>query len=299
LAKVGVTGAKGLIGSAVAAELAARGHAVIALGRGADNAVALDLTDLELPAFPPIDALIHCAGVTDEEVKADSAAALTRAASGTERLIGAAASAGARRMVYVSSAHVYGTLSGHIDETMPANPLSDYALAHFLAEQMFRRNAAKLGFAARILRPCAVFGPLAEPQRFRRWSLIPFSFPRAIAESGLIRILGTGRDRRNFVGTDVVAALAADFIEMQIGGVTLLNPVGTTDLTVGEFAEICARLGGDLLGRNCRVEIAGTGDAGGAPLEYRSVMGGLRSGRSLETHIVELVRQCSKLGATA
>ncbi|MDQ7247167.1 NAD-dependent epimerase/dehydratase family protein [Dongia sedimenti] len=295
MAKVAVTGAKGLIGSAVAAGLVARGHSVLALGRGAGNAVTLDLTERQLPALPPIDALIHCAGVTDEEVKADRDAAMVRAVSGTERLIAAAAAAGARRMVYVSSAHVYGALSGHIDETMPANPLSDYALAHYLAEQIFRRHAA----ATRILRPCAVFGPLAELQRFRRWSLIPFSFPRAIAESGVIRILGTGRDRRNFVGTDVVAALAVDFIEMQINGVTLLNPVGTADLTVAEFAELCARLGGDLLGRSCRVEIAGKGDTAAPPLEYRSVMGGQRNGRSLETHIVELVRQCSQLGATA
>jgi UDP-glucose 4-epimerase len=299
LAKVAVTGAKGLIGSAVAAELIARGDSVITLGRGSGNAVTLDLSDQQFPVLPPIDALIHCAGVTDEEAKADRAAALVRAASGTERLIAAASAAGARRMVYVSSAHAYGSLSGHIDETMPANPLSDYALAHFVAEQIFRRNAARLGMTVRILRPCAVFGPLAEPQRFRRWSLIPFSFPRAIADTGLIRVLGTGRDRRNFVGTDVVAALAADFIEMQTGGVTLLNPVGTTDLTVAEFADLCARLGGDVLGRACHVEVAGKGDSGDAPLEYRSVVGGARHGRSLETHIVDLVRQCSHLGATA
>jgi UDP-glucose 4-epimerase len=288
-----------LIGSAVAAELVARGHTVIPLGRDAGNAVTLDLAEPQLPALPPLDALIHVAGVTDEEVKADSAAALVRAASGTERLVAAASASGAKRMAYISSAHVYGALSGHIDETMPANPLSDYALAHFLAEQIFRRNAARLGFAARILRPCAVFGPLADPQRFRRWSLIPFSFPRAIAETGLIRILGTGRDRRNFVGTDVVAGLAVDFIEMQVGGVTLVNPVGTADLTIAEFAETCARLGGDILGRACRVEIAGSGNATGWPLEYRSVMGGSRQGQSLEAHIVELVRQCSHLGATA
>jgi UDP-glucose 4-epimerase len=297
LAKVAVTGAKGLIGSAVAAELAARGHEVVSLGRGAGNAVTLDLA-AALPAFPAIDALIHCAGVTDEEVKADSAAALTRAASGTERLVAGAAAAGARRMVYLSSAHVYGALSGHIDETMPANPLSDYALAHYLAEQMFRRNAARAGFAVRILRPCAVFGPLADPERFRRWSLIPFSFPRAIADTGVIRILGTGRERRNFVGANVVAAQAADFVDMQTPGVAILNPIGTADLTVAEFAELCARLGGDLLGRKCRVEIAGKGEADPA-LEYRSVFVGARNGRSLETHIVELIRQCSHLGATA
>lgn len=293
MAKVAVTGAKGLIGSAVAAELAARGHDVVSLGRGAGNTVSLDLADM-LPALPPLDALIHCAGVTDEEVKADRAAAMVRAVSGTERLIAAAAAAGAKRMVYVSSAHVYGPLTGHIDETMPPNPLSDYALAHFVAEQVFRRHK----LPTRLLRPCAVFGPLAEPQLFRRWSLIPFSFPRAIAETGLIRILGTGRERRNFVGTNVVAALAADFIDMQTPGVSVLNPIGTTDLTVAEFAELCARLGGDLLGRRCRVEIAGTGAADPA-LEYRSVIVGARNGRSLETHIAELIRQCSHLGATA
>jgi UDP-glucose 4-epimerase len=252
LAKVAITGAKGLIGSAVAAEVVARGHEVVTLGRGAGNAVTLDLAE-KLPALPAIDALIHCAGVTDEEVKADSAAAMTRAASGTDRLIAAATAAGVGRVVYVSSAHVYGALTGHIDETMPANPLSDYALAHFLAEQIFRRNAIRAGFALRILRPCAVFGPLSEPERFRRWSLIPFSFPRAIAETGLIRILGTGRDRRNFVGTNVIAAQAADFVDMQTPGVAILNPIGTADLTVAEFAELCARLGGDVLGRKCRV----------------------------------------------
>jgi UDP-glucose 4-epimerase len=298
LARIAVTGAKGLIGSAVAAELGVRGHIVITLGRGADNTVTLDLADQQLPALPPCDALIHCAGVTDEEVKADSAAALVRAASGTERLVAAVAAAGASRIAYVSSAHVYGALTGHIDETMPANPLSDYALAHFLAEQIIRRNAARLGFAARVFRPCAVFGPLAEPARFRRWSLIPFSFPRAVAETGLIRIQGTGRERRNFVGTDVVAALAADFVEAQATGVTLVNPVGAADLSVAEFAELCVRLGGDL-GRTARVEIAGSGAAAGPDLEYRSVTGGLRSGRALECHVVELIRQCFKLGATA
>ena len=75
MAKVAVTGAKGLIGSAVAAGLVARGHSVLTLGRGAGNAVTLDLTDRQLPTLPPIDALIHCAGVTDEEVKADRDAA--------------------------------------------------------------------------------------------------------------------------------------------------------------------------------------------------------------------------------
>jgi UDP-glucose 4-epimerase len=297
--KIVVTGATGLIGAAVAAALGARGHDVIRLGRGTDSDVVADLTDRDLPVLPACDALIHCAGITDEEVKADPAAAFVRAGTGTDRLVVACVMAGARCMAYVSSAHVYGPLSGHIDETLPPNPLSDYALAHFLAEQVFRRNAARHGLAVRILRPCAVFGPLADPQRFRRWSLIPFAFPKAIAEMGTIRISGTGRDRRNFVGSDVVAVLAAEFVAAATDGVSVLNPIGAADLSVAEFAELCTRIGREQLNRNCRVEIAGVGSDSGAPLEYRSVAGGARDGQTLDAHVAALIRQCSQVGANA
>jgi UDP-glucose 4-epimerase len=297
--KIAVTGATGLIGAAVVAALAARGHAVARLGRGAENDVAVDLGSCNVLSLPACDALIHCAGVTDEEVKADSAAALVRAGIGTERLVAAARAAGARRVAYISSAHVYGPLSGHIDETLPPNPLSDYALAHYVAEQVLRRNAMRHDFALRILRPCAVFGPLADPKHFRRWSLIPFAFPKAITETGTIRISGTGRDRRNFVGSDVVAMLAADFVAGDASGVSVLNPIGIADMSVAGFAELCARIGREQLNRNCRVEIAGTGPDHGAPLEYRSVAGGARDGQTLESHVAAMIRQCAQVGANA
>src|SRR5262249_6980594 len=146
-------------------------HDLVRLGRGPGNDVTVDLAGRDTLLLPDCDALVHCAGVTDEEVKADSGSALLRAGNGTDRLIAAAMAAGARRLAYVSSAHVYGTLTGHIDETLPPNPLSDYALAHYVAEQVLRRAALRPGLAVRILRPCAVFGPLADPKRFRRWSL--------------------------------------------------------------------------------------------------------------------------------
>jgi UDP-glucose 4-epimerase len=300
--KVAVTGATGLIGSAVSAEIAARGHTVISLGRRDGCSVHADLADLDGLArlrLPACDALVHCAGVTDEEAKADPASTLRRAALGTDRLVAMAAAAGAERMVYVSSAHVYGPLSGHIDETSPANPLGDYALAHFLAEQIFRRNAGPRGLSVRLLRPCAVFGPLRALESFRRWSLIPFAFPRAIAETSVIRILGTGKDRRNFVGTDVVAAAAAEFIERPEPGVSVVNPIGIRDMTVAEFARLCAATGDGLLKRACRVEVAAPDGDAGPPLEYRSVDGSGRDGRALEAHVSELIRQCSQLGVHA
>jgi UDP-glucose 4-epimerase len=297
--KIAVTGATGLIGAAVVADLAARGHEAVRLGRGPGNDVVVDLGGRNALSLPACDALIHCAGVTDEEVKADSAAALVRASHGTERLLAAARAAGIGRIAYISSAHVYGPLIGHIDETLPPNPLSDYALAHYVAEQVLRRNAVHHGLALRILRPCAVFGPLADPKRFRRWSLIPFAFPKAIAETGTIRISGTGRDRRNFVGSDVVAMLAVDFVTGEASGVSVINPIGIADMSVAAFAELCARIGREQLNRNCRVEIAGAGPDSGAPLEYRSVAGGARDGQTLESHVAAMIRQCAQVGANA
>jgi UDP-glucose 4-epimerase len=288
-----------LIGTAVVAALGARGHDAIRVGRGPGNDVIADLGDGSPLSLPPCDALIHCAGVTDEEVKADPAAALVRASAGTDRLIAAAVAAGAGPMAYVSSAHVYGPLTGAIDETSPVNPLSDYALAHYLAEQIFRRNVGRYGLATRILRPCAVFGPLADAKRFRRWSLIPFSFPKAIAATGVLRISGSGRDRRNFVGSDVVAMLAAEFVTSASAGLSVLNPIGAADMSVAQFAELCARIGREQLGRNCRVEIGGTAAEPDAPLEYRSVAGGTRSGQTLDAHVAALIHECSKIGANA
>jgi UDP-glucose 4-epimerase len=302
LAKIVVAGATGLIGSAVAAELTARGHTVISLGRRSGASIQVDFADiagLRGLKLPPCDALIHCAGVTDEEVKSDAAAALHRAALGTEALIGGAIDAGAGKIVYVSSAHVYGALSGPIDETTPPNPLSNYALAHFMAEQVLRRNALSRGAMVRLLRPCAVFGPLPSLQHFRRWSLIPFAFPRAIAESGVIRIMGTGRDRRNFVGTDRIAVMAAGFAERPVPGVTIVNPVGARDLTVAEFAGLCVETGRRVLGKAGRVEIAGVGDDAGPPLDYRSIAGCRQEGRTLEAHVTELIHECSQIGVHA
>lgn len=196
-----VTGASGLIGSAMVERLA-QSHEILTLGRRASADFRADLSDpaaiaaLELPA---IDALVHCAGVVDEDFRDHPERAMQMAMFGADALVQKAVAAGATRLVYISSAHVYGPMVGHVDETTAYNPVSNYAIAHFATEQVFRRQA-KGAVAGAALRPCAVFGDLADPSGFRRWSLIPFSFPRDAAIEHRIVIRSTGEQRRNFVG---------------------------------------------------------------------------------------------------
>lgn len=237
-----VLGAHGLIGSALVRHFSAR---TLARRAPADRII-------EIPArldFSGIETLIHAAGITDEDF-ADPAAAFAHAIAGTAAVVDSARASGVQHFCYLSSAHVYGPLRGTLDETAPPNPLSDYALAHFAAEQIVRRAASE-NFRVLILRPCAVFG--VPPERFRRWSLVPFDLPRQAAENGAIVLRSHGLQLRNFVGTGDIARIVETWLARDAAPFERINPLGHTTATVRDFANLCAREYETLTGRSCPV----------------------------------------------
>jgi uncharacterized protein YbjT (DUF2867 family) len=111
--RVMVTGATGLIGSAVCARLAAEGHAVVAVVRNqkapglaaAERTIAIDLsaatrTEDWLPHLAGVDAVVNCAGVLQ-----DSPRESTRGVhfEGVGALFAACETAGVRRVVHFSA----------------------------------------------------------------------------------------------------------------------------------------------------------------------------------------------------
>src|ERR1700674_865137 len=131
--RVAITGSTGLIGAAVAARLLARGHEIVRIGRDPAADIRADLAAIErlpLGALDGCHALVHAAGVTDEDF-ADLARAHAKAERGARALLDAARENSVARCAYVSSAHVYGPLEGRIDESRVPDPRSDYARAHF------------------------------------------------------------------------------------------------------------------------------------------------------------------------
>jgi UDP-glucose 4-epimerase len=238
-----VLGAHGLLGSAIARHLNA-----LTLGR---RAPADRIVDLAHPGIDltGIDALVHAAGVVDEDFS-DPPRAFRQAIDGTNALVAAARAAGVKRLCYISSAHVYGPFTGRIDENAPPDPRSDYAIAHFATEQILRRAAAD-DFRVLILRPCAVFG--LPPQNFRRWSLVPFEFPRQAVETGRIALRSHGLQRRNFVGTGDVARVIAAWLARDTAVFERINPIGARTGTVLALARTCAREFEALTGRACPV----------------------------------------------
>lgn len=279
-----LTGASGLIGQAVHQQLSLR-HEVITLGRSAGVDVPLDLSDVGSvlsSTLPTADALIHCAGIVDEDFRDDPVRAVRMAMFGAGALVRQAVAAGATRIAYVSSAHVYGPMVGRIDEHSPLNPVSDYAISHYVTEQVFRRHAQG-AVAGAAFRPCAVFGNLRDPGTFRRWTLIPFSFPREALLERRIVIRSTGQQRRNFVGTEDIARSIQGWLDASPSVWQVVNPVGETSCTVFEFAQRCAAISDELAPGTCTIErLQPTGPQPGDDFDYGSALAPAMSRQSID-----------------
>jgi UDP-glucose 4-epimerase len=248
--KIALTGASGLIGAAIARRFARMGR-VLTIGRRETADQRADLSD---PAaigqidLQGCDILIHAAGVVDEDFRDDPARAFRQATFGAAALFERAAAAGVARVAYISSAHIYGPLEGAIDEASPPDPRSDYAIAHFATEQTLKRMGQRFAATA-AFRPCAVFGAPASLSQFRRWTLIPFAFPRNAITSHRIELQSTGEQSRNFVAADDIAESVARWVEAGAGGWSTCNTVGPQDLSVWQFAQLCAVEAQRLTGR--------------------------------------------------
>ena len=125
--RVFVTGGTGLVGSHVAEQLRAKGHAVRALVRVSSDTAHLEGVDAELvrgdmssardtlaDAMRGCDAIVHAAALVGARTARERYVAEN--VEGTRAVLLAAHSAGVRRVVHVSSVAVYGTIAGVIHE---------------------------------------------------------------------------------------------------------------------------------------------------------------------------------------
>lgn len=171
--RVLVTGASGFVGRALCPAVAAAGHEVIAgVREGAaspDGHTHRALVDLagEQPldaAVAGIDAVVHLAARAHVmRETADDPLALYRRTNvdGTRRLAEAAARAGARRFVLMSSVKVNGerTSARRFTENDPPAPGDAYGISKREAEETLAAVARGSGMSAVALRAPLVYGP--------------------------------------------------------------------------------------------------------------------------------------------
>ena len=221
-----VTGAAGFIGSHTVDRLLADGYAVVGLdnlrtGKMENLAGALlsprfrfekaDITeekalDAAVEAARP-SAIIHLAALVSvqESIRNPELNQLLNVTA-TERVIATARRHAVPRIVFASSAAVYGDPAElPLKETSPTRPISPYGEAKLHSEALLHAAADEGGPSAICLRYFNVYGPRQDPTS--PYSGVISIFLRQFAAGEPISIYGDGRQTRDFIHvTDVARA---------------------------------------------------------------------------------------------
>jgi nucleoside-diphosphate-sugar epimerase len=211
-----LTGGTGFLGRAVARELVALGCSVRVVARRPpapwDRTAGVDYRAGDLGAaelresLQGVDVVVHAAAETAggwQEHEANSILA-------TEQLLRSAASAGARRVIHVSSLAVLASArGGKVDEHSPlladSRSAGPYVWGKLESERRAEHLAGELGIAVRIVRP----GAIVDYQSFEP----PGRLGKRLGN--IFVAVGSPRDRLGVVGLDfaarMLAHLAVDF----------------------------------------------------------------------------------------
>ncbi|MBE6366984.1 MAG: NAD-dependent epimerase/dehydratase family protein [Lentisphaerae bacterium] len=138
--------------------------------------------------------------------------------NGTLMVLEEAAKAGVKKLIYASSAAVYGNTSDVIRrEDMCADPDSVYAVTKLDGEHYCKifAEAGKLKTVS--LRYFNVFGPRQDPES--AYAAAPAVFCNRAIHGRKIRIFGDGEQSRDFVYIDDVVKVNAFFMENDLQGV--------------------------------------------------------------------------------
>lgn len=245
--KILITGGAGFIGSHLAARLQSKAEVRVLdnLRTGSrENLRGLKVDFAEGSILDPsrlaatmagVDYVFHLAALVSvaESVQNPKACAELNV-TGHLNVLEAAAAAGVKKLVFASSAAVYGDDPAVPKiETMRPEPRSPYALTKFDGEYYCRLFAEAGRLETASLRFFNVFGPRQDPAG-PYGAAVPIFFREALAGRPL-RIHGDGGQTRDFIAVEDIAG-ALDFVAGQPGLTGVFNAGYGDQITILELA---------------------------------------------------------------
>ena len=238
-----ITGGGGFIGGRLGQYLIAHGHQVSIGSRSASVAPPPWLPKSRVcltqwhsrealaKACAHVDVVIHAAGMNARDCAADPDAALEFNGKATARLLDAAENSGVRRVLYLSTAHVYASpLKGKINESTPPRNPHPYATSHLAGEHAVLSRCASGHMQGVVVRLSNVFGAPAHKD-VDCWRLLVNDLCRQAVEHGVMSLHSCGHHRRDFVPMkEVCSALSilASYPDSQINAQVFNVGLGKT-----------------------------------------------------------------------
>ena len=257
-----ITGGAGFIGSHLTDALLARGHAVRILddlSTGKHSNLPLDTPRVELivgdvadaalvaQAMAGCSAVAHLAAVASVQASVDDPVRTHQSNFiGTLNVCEAMRQTGVKRVLFASSAAVYGN-NGEgesIDEDTPKAPLTPYAVDKLASEQYFDFYHRQHGLEPVIFRFFNIYGPRQDPSSPYSGVISIFS-ERAL--KGLpITVFGDGEQTRDFVYVEDLVDLLVQAIEMPRVEVGAVNVGWNQATTLKQMLEALEAVVGNL-----------------------------------------------------
>jgi UDP-glucose 4-epimerase len=248
-----VTGGAGFIGSHVLPMLLERGHKVRLFDnmfRGDRDKVAewvatgnVEFIDQDVryggavhAAMKGCEDVIHLAAVSINKSQADPFESVDINMVGTNNVLAAAADHGVRRVVYASSASVYGdpeTLP--MREDGPTSPLTPYCIAKLAGEQLADFYARRSALTWIGLRFFNVYGPGQKPTAY--YTSVINHFVKRLRAGEPPIIDGKGEQSMDFVHVHDIARSVVMALDVDPAKANVPINIGTgIDTTVAELA---------------------------------------------------------------
>jgi UDP-glucose 4-epimerase len=237
-----VTGGFGFLGSWLVRRLASEGHRVSVLARrqrplfsDAVEWIPCDVADWtscrDALAGKTFDSAILCACVHLNHRPPNFPDVYRVNTLGTRFVTEALKPAGLASLIHLSTFHVYGTLSGVVDDTTPVRPVNDYGASHWYAEDIVRRFAAETGTRTVSLRLSNSYGCPIDPES-SQWTLLFNDLCRMVAIEGQLVLRSNGLAWRDFVWLGHVCSVISALVEPSC------NVAGVRRLANGESVSL-------------------------------------------------------------
>ena len=227
--RVLITGGAGFIGSHLVDALLAKGYGVRVLDNlstGKRSNLPLDnprvellegdVADAELVARAAVDttAVVHLAAVASVQASVDDPVSTHQSNFvGTLNVCEAMRKAGVKRVVYASSAAVYGNNGegASIDEETTKAPLTPYASDKLAGEHYFDFYRRQHGLEPVIFRFFNIFGPRQDPSS--PYSGVISIFSERAQQGVPIAVFGDGEQTRDFMYVEDLVDVLVQAIE--------------------------------------------------------------------------------------
>jgi len=225
-----ITGGAGFIGSHLVDALLAKGYSVrvldnLSTGKRSnlplDNPrvqlVEGDVADAELLAQVVVgaSAVVHLAAVASVQASVDDPVSTHQSNFiGTMNICEAMRKAGVKRVVYASSAAVYGNNGegASIDEETTKAPLTPYASDKLASEHYFDFYRREHGLEPVIFRFFNIFGPRQDPSS--PYSGVISIFSERVQQGLPIAVFGDGEQTRDFMYVEDLVDVLVQAIEL-------------------------------------------------------------------------------------